>query len=66
LHKDKLKTTAQVPQLEPTPNELMLNKKITQLNKEFKERLGSLTQQLRSKSQENKDLKERLVTKANI
>jgi len=56
----------QVPQLEPTANEQMLNKKINQLNKEYKERINNLTQQLRSKSVEAKDLKERLAAKNNI
>lgn len=44
----------------------MLNKKINQLNKEYKERISNLTQQLRSKSVEAKDLKERLAVKNNI
>jgi hypothetical protein len=55
-----------VPQLEPTNTEQMLNKKINQLTKEHKERVNNLNQQLRSKSQENKELKERLAIKSNI
>lgn len=55
-----------MPQLEPTNTEQMLNKKINQLTKEHKERVNNLNQQLRSKSQENKELKERLAIKSNI
>ena len=41
---------SQVPQLQPTNNEQMLNKRINQLNKEHKDRINTITQQLRNKS----------------
>jgi ribosomal protein S30 len=44
------KTPSQGPQLQPTSNEQALNRKINQLNKEYKERVNGLTQQLRNKS----------------
>jgi hypothetical protein len=50
MQKEKTKTPPQIPQLEPTVSEQNLNKKINQLNKEYKERISNLTQQLRSKS----------------
>jgi hypothetical protein len=56
----------QTPQLEPTLNEKQLAGRISQLNKEYKDKISSLTQQLRSKSTENKDLKERLTARTNM
>jgi len=56
----------QQSQIQPTNNEQTLTKRINQLNKEHKDRVNTLTQQLRSKSIENKELKERLATKQNI
>lgn len=44
----------------------MLTGRINQLNKEYKDKISTLTQQLRSKSSENKELKERLTAKNNI
>jgi hypothetical protein len=66
LTKEKNKAPSQVPQLEPTPNEKMLTVRINQLNKEYKDKIGSLTQQLRGKSAENRELKERLTAKSNM
>ncbi len=66
ITKEKQKGAPQVPQLEPTNTEQMLHKKINQLTKEHKERVNNLNQQLRSKSQENKELKERLAIKSNL
>lgn len=47
--KERNKPT-QAPQLEPTANEKQLNARINQLNKEYKDKISTLTQQLRSKS----------------
>ena len=44
----------------------MLNGRINQLNKEYKDKISSITQQLRGKSAENRELKERLTTKTNM
>ena len=51
---------------EVSQNETKLNKKIKEMQKEYKARVENLSQQLRSKSNENKDLKERLNTKKNL
>lgn len=48
--KEKTKTPSQAPQLQPTKNEEVLTKKINQLSKEYKDRIGALTQQIRNKS----------------
>jgi hypothetical protein len=55
--KEKAKVPNQAPQLEPSPNEKMLTGRINQLNKEYKDKISTLTQQLRGKSVENKELK---------
>ncbi len=48
--KEKTKAPSQAPQLQPTKNEEVLTKKINQLSKEYKDRIGALTQQIRNKS----------------
>ena len=60
MAKEKNKTTSQAPQIQPTHNQVNLQKKINQLNKEHKDRINTVTQQLRNKSLENKELKQRL------
>ena len=66
LAKERGKAPSQAPQLQPTNNETVLSKRMGQLTKEHKERVNALTQQLRNKSVENKDLKERLILKHNM
>lgn len=48
--KEKTKAPSHAPQLQPTKNEEVLTKKINQLSKEYKDRIGALTQQIRNKS----------------
>ena len=50
LTKKVNKGPQQIPQLQPSITEQNLNKKITQLNKEYKEKISTLNQQLRNKS----------------
>ena len=57
INREKNKNIQQIPQLVPTQGEKHLNVKINQLNKEHKDKINMLTQQIRNKSLENKDLK---------
>ena len=43
-----------------------MQKKINQLTKEHKDKISTLTQQIRSRSNENKELKERLTIQKNL
>lgn len=63
--KEKAKPS-QAPQFEPSQNEKQLTSKINQLNKEYKDKISTLTQQLRGKSIENRELKERLTARSNL
>ena len=50
---------------EVSENEKKLTKKINELQKDYKARIETLSQQLSAKNNENKDLLERLNTKKN-
>lgn len=49
LEKQVNKIPKQAPQIEPTASEVILNKKILQINKEHKEKVAALTLQLTAK-----------------
>lgn len=61
----KSQASQELSKIGPSEKETKLNKKIETLNKQYKERISQLTQELTNKSNENKQLKDRLTSKKN-